>query len=423
MGELRTLAPGSIVGSFVVDRFLAKGGMGVVYRARHRRLNRDVALKVLDVPVTVGLEGAARFRREALAMAQLEHPNIVAVYDAGEVDGVYYIAMQFVSGGTLQTVIERMGRRGVFLPLPHVLEIMRQVCSALEYAHGRGLVHRDIKPSNILCQSEHRFLLADFGIVLDLRNGDRTAYGKLSAGTVTYMSPEQARGERLDARSDIYSLGVLLYCLLTNRPPFDDPNPLTVMYQHVNELPPLIDKVRQDVPAELLRILKRCMAKKPEERFATAKEMLSALANVNLTVASSPRRAWLPIALVVFAIVLAVGIVALVVSERIQTDDASLSPTSAAKDFHPPASTMVRSILREIPVVSTVTAENLPTARLSASTPTIAPTRRPTVRSASRPMLSPISDEPPTTTPWALIDSDATESTEMQPTSLPVDAP
>jgi serine/threonine-protein kinase len=370
------------------------------------RLNRDVALKVLDASFTADAERAARFRTEAQAMARLEHPNIVAVYDAGEANGVFFIAMQFIGGGTLQHVLDRMERRKAFLPISVVVEAMRQVSGALAYAHARGLVHRDIKPSNIMCQSEQRFLLADFGIALDLKRLNRGGDDVAGAGTATYMSPEQARGEPLDARSDIYSLGVLLYCLLTNGPPFPDANPLTVMYQHANEAPPPVDKVRADVPPDLLRVLRRCMAKQPDERYSSAAELQ---ADLEKLVSAERRIAPLVVgASALAAAVLGVGVVLLVqssVEEQPAAEVATLQATEAriAQPATPSARVVARSTTptarsgaRAVITAVTDPATAGPTARTQGPTPTIAPTN-----TAKRPAPTRTPTDEPTVTDTA----------------------
>jgi serine/threonine-protein kinase len=184
---------------------------------------------------------------------------------------VFYIAMQYVQGGTLEDVLRRLRRSGKLLPIPTVIEIMRQVCEALAYAHKRGLVHRDIKPSNILCESQSHFLVTDFGIAAE----PNAAHGGVIAGTAEYMAPEQASGAPPDARSDVYALGVLLYCLLTNAPPFTGTDTKAIRRRHVNEVFPTFDRQRRGVPPALTKILQRATLKDPMLRFSSAVEMLA----------------------------------------------------------------------------------------------------------------------------------------------------
>ncbi len=243
-----TLAPGQMLGKYKVTSHIANGAMGMVYRARDTKLNRDVALKVLFPHLTGDPNLMRRFQREAQTIAQLDHPNIVALYDTDNADGYHYIAMQFIDGASLGSRLRQGG------PRPGVrdtLEIARQVGSALAYAHTRGLVHRDVKPDNILCSKDGRYYLTDFSIV-QLADGTHLTQTFASLGTPAYMSPEQGQGNKvIDHRSDIYSFGVVLYELLAGTPPFEATTPIGVVMKHINEPPPPLSKRRPDLPADL----------------------------------------------------------------------------------------------------------------------------------------------------------------------------
>src|SRR5215204_5751203 len=244
-----------------VGRPLGSGGMGEVFLARDRVLGRDVALKVLRKQFAGDEEFAERFKREAMSAASLSHPNIVQVYDRGETeDGASYIAMEYVSGGTLK---ERISREG---PLE------AQVAEALGAAHERGLVHRDIKPQNVLLTAGGGAKVADFGIA---RAGSSVTISRTGSvmGTAGYMSPEQALGKPATPKSDLYSLGVVLYEALTGELPYTADNPIAVSMKHVNEplRPPV--QLNPRIPRGMNALVTRLMAKDPEDRYASAEEL------------------------------------------------------------------------------------------------------------------------------------------------------
>lgn len=250
---------------------LGRGGMAVVYKARQPRLDRYVAIKLLlprgpEDPTLI-----QRFNQEARLIAGLRHPNIVAVHDFGEVGGVAYLVMEYVEG---ETLVESLGEA---MEPRRALRIAAEVARALHHAHGQGIVHRDVKPSNILLAREDWALLSDFGIAKALQNPMQLTQTGTTIGTPEYMSPEQCRGAEVDARSDIYSLGVVLYEMLTGRPPFTADTPLSVMLMHVNEPLPPPREVNAEVPEALETICLRALAKDPGGRFAAAGEFADAL--------------------------------------------------------------------------------------------------------------------------------------------------
>jgi hypothetical protein len=261
----------TLQGRYRIESLLGEGGMGAVYRAHDAVLDRDVALKLLSAGPADG-EARARMLREARAAAALNHPHIVSVFDTGEADGVPFVVMELVPGGSL-------AGRGP-LPVPQLIEVGRQLCEALEHAHTHGVVHRDLKPENILITHEGDLLvtkLTDLGVALSVRGTRITLEGAI-VGTASYLAPEQALGQPVDGRTDLYALGVVLYELGTGRLPFTGDDALIVISQHLHApvVPPRT--YRPDLPAALEGVILRLMAKSPADRFATAGDVGEVLA-------------------------------------------------------------------------------------------------------------------------------------------------
>ena len=254
---------------------IGRGGMSVVYRAIDRRLNRAVALKVLPPELAYDAAIRTRFTREAQTAAQLGHAHIVPIYDVGERDGVAYLVMALISGGNLGALLTREPR----LPVEETRRLVCEIADALAYAHLRGVIHRDIKPDNILLDAESgRAVVTDFGIARAMEAGTRLTVTGIAVGTPTYMSPEQAVGEReLDGRSDIYSLGVLAYQMLTGRVPFRASNSMALLMKHVTERPRSIAELRPEVPRAMRDAIERSLAKSPEDRWPSAAAFREAL--------------------------------------------------------------------------------------------------------------------------------------------------
>jgi len=283
--------PRLLGGRYELDGIVGRGGMAEVYRARDIRLDRIVAIKTLRADLARDQIFQARFRREAQSAASLNHPSIVAVYDTGEdmATGVPvpYIVMEFVDGRTVRDLLQE-GHR--LLP-ERSLEIIDGVLRALDYSHQAGIVHRDIKPGNVMVTRNGDVKVMDFGIARAMSDAQATMTQTAQViGTAQYLSPEQARGERVDSRSDLYSTGCLLYELLTGRPPFTGDSPVAIAYQHVRENPIPPSRVDPDVPAWADAIVLKAMAKSPADRYQTAADMRADLqrAASGLPVAAAP---------------------------------------------------------------------------------------------------------------------------------------
>jgi eukaryotic-like serine/threonine-protein kinase len=266
---------------------LGDGGMAKVYLARDKSLGREVALKVLREQYTGDEEFVERFRREAMSAAALNHPGIVQVYDRGRAaDGAFYIAMEYVPGGTLK---ERIMARGKLAP-PEAAEIASQVADALALAHDRGIVHRDIKPQNVLLTASGEAKVSDFGIARAASTQTMTQTNSV-LGTLAYMSPEQLRGERVGPESDLYSLGVVIYEMLTGELPYQGSDPIATAMKHLDEPPRNPREVNPAVPEELGALVVRLLAKGPEDRYRSAASLSEDLRRVRdgtLPVAAGP---------------------------------------------------------------------------------------------------------------------------------------
>ena len=257
---------------------LGKGGMGDVYKARQLPLERIVAVKILRQQGANDEEAAKRFEIEAKAIGSLEHHNIVTLHDFGFEDGYTYFVMLYVQGKDLFSIIKKNEE----LPFSLITEWSKQICRGLKYAHEHGVIHRDIKPHNILVNLEKKQCkISDFGIVQLFRRERITIEG-MAIGTPEYMSPEQASGQPLDAQTDIYSFGILLYEFCTGRPPFMDTNPVTIAYKQVHEYPEPPSHYRKDIPKRLELIIMKCLKKKKSERYQSMGQILKDLDTVEV---------------------------------------------------------------------------------------------------------------------------------------------
>ncbi|SDP25882.1 serine/threonine protein kinase [Klenkia soli] len=263
---------------YEIGGVLGRGGMAEVHRGRDLRLGREVAVKVLRSDLARDPSFQVRFRREAQASASLNHPAIVAVYDTGEdrttTGATPYIVMEYIEGETLRDVLRREGR----IESDRAMSLTADICAALDFSHRNGIVHRDVKPGNVMITPQGTVKVMDFGIARAVSDSAATMTSTAAViGTAQYLSPEQARGEGVDARSDVYSAGCLLYELVTGAPPFTGDSPVAVAYQHVREDPRTPSSINPDVPAELDAILLKAMSKNPANRYQSAAEMRSDL--------------------------------------------------------------------------------------------------------------------------------------------------
>src|SRR3954452_19227933 len=261
-------------GRYRVLRKLGTGGMANVYLAEDQELGCNVAIKILDDRHSTDDQFIERFRREAKNAAGLSHPNIVSIYDRGEAEGSYYIAMEFLDGRTLKELITEKGP----VPIRLAIDYARQILAAVGFAHKHGIVHRDVKPHNVLVSGEGQLKVTDFGIA---RYGasQMTEVGSI-IGTAQYLSPEQARGQQVRPPADLYSLGVVLYEMLTGHVPFEGDSAVAIAMKHVSEIPRPPSELNPAIPASLEQVVLRALAKDPALRYASADEMAADLERV-----------------------------------------------------------------------------------------------------------------------------------------------
>src|SRR5436190_16783771 len=263
----------AVAGRYSLERELGRGGMGVVYLAREVRLDRPVAIKLLPPSKATDPKLRERFLREARTAAKLSHPNVIPIHAVEEIGGFVFFAMAYIEG---ETLTERVRQRGP-LPPSEASRVLRDVAWALAYAHGQGVIHRDVKPDNILLENGGRVLVADFGIASAVAGAGALTTGEV-VGTPEFMSPEQALGEPVDARSDLYSLGIVGYFALSGALPFEGAKATEVLAKQVTEPPPPLHAVAPGAPRRLARAIERCLEKDPAERPQKAEELAGQLA-------------------------------------------------------------------------------------------------------------------------------------------------
>lgn len=266
---------GKNFGVYEIVAPLGEGGMAAVYKAFQPSMERFVAVKVLPRKFAESPEFISRFQREAILLAQLQHPHILPVFDYGQVDGYSYIVMPFLQNGTLAELCAARRRT-----MPEIQQIMTQLGSALGYAHVRGMIHRDVKPSNVLIDEQGNCLLTDFGLarMVEMSSANLTSAGAIM-GTPAYMSPEQGKGAAVDGRSDLYSLGIIFYEMLTGQVPYRDDYPMGVIIKHIRDpLPPARDLV-PTLSDAIERVVIKSLAKDPNDRYQTANDFIQAVQN------------------------------------------------------------------------------------------------------------------------------------------------
>ena len=287
---------GRSLGHYRITAAIGAGGMGEVYRATDSKLGRDVAIKMLPAAVAQDPERLARFEREARSLASLNHPNIVTIFSVEEAEGSRFLAMELVEGESLDILLARGG-----LPLSRFFEIAVPLADALSAAHERGIVHRDLKPANVMVTREGRVKVLDFGLAKLEAAGSNpnltstptesraglTSEGQVF-GTVAYMSPEQARGGKVDARSDVFSLGVVLYQMVTGERPFQGESAVDMISAILRDTPPSVTDQRGDLPPHLARIVRRCLEKEPRDRYQTSRDVHNELRDLRVETLSGP---------------------------------------------------------------------------------------------------------------------------------------
>jgi serine/threonine protein kinase len=410
---------GKTLGNYQIVEELGRGGMAVVYRAYQPSLNRDVAMKVLPPQLSFDQEFVERFQREAKAAAKLRHPNIVVIHDVGHEDGTYYIVMEYLQGRTLKQLIQQEGR----LQPERAAHIVEQVAAALDYAHQYGFVHRDVKPSNIFVGPDDHVTLTDFGIAKAASETQQLTRTGMLVGTPEYMSPEQAAGSRVDHRTDLYALGVVLYQMLAGRVPYRGTTPHATLHAVIYEPPPPPRQINPNLQPALETVVLRAVAKQPEQRFQRGADLTSALRAAlagraqpvavpparETTVAPTPRRSplvWIVAGLAVVLIVM-VAVLALLL---LGGDGGDATP---------------------LPVTTQAVALVTPTSEPTPSTTSASPPTEPPTDTAEAPTDTPVSAtdtaEPPTDTPVSATDTaepptdtpTATATTTPTPTPSP----
>ncbi len=269
---------GRTIGKYRIVARLGRGGMAEVYKAYQPGLDRYVAIKVLHSYLSDDPDFIGRFEREARAIANLRHPNIVQIFDFDVEDDLYYMAMEFIDGPTLKAELRERSQQGKIFSPEESARIMAALCDAIDYAHRHGMVHRDLKPANFIINRDGQILVLDFGIAKIVGATQYTVTGAV-AGTPAYMSPEQGQGKRGDNRSDIYSLGVVLYEMMTGRVPFDADTPFAVIMKHITDPLPMPRSIKPDIPEAVERVILKALAKDPDDRYQSALDLATALRN------------------------------------------------------------------------------------------------------------------------------------------------
>ncbi len=271
----------TISGRYKIEAVLGQGGMSSVYKAIDPNLRRPVAIKLIHPHLSSDPEFVRRFEQEAAAVAQLRHQHIIQVFDFNHDNNVYYMVLEFLPGQTLQERLSALNKANQRLPLQDSVDIMAKICNAVAYAHTQNMIHRDLKPANVMLDPNGQPVLMDFGVAKMLGASQHTATGAI-IGTAKYMSPEQARGDRPDERTDIYSLGIMLYEMVTGATPFEGESTVAILMKHVTEEPPNIRQIDANIPEGLIQVIEKALAKDRNARFQTASDMADALRHPQL---------------------------------------------------------------------------------------------------------------------------------------------
>ncbi|HSD85039.1 MAG TPA: serine/threonine-protein kinase, partial [Anaerolineae bacterium] len=320
------------LGKYQLREQLGHGGMASVYRAYHPQLDRFVAVKVLRGELVDDPEFLARFQREAKIVASLRHANVVQVYDADMQDSIYYMVMELLEGDTLKARLHDYHAREEQMPMGEVVRVMLDVLDGLAYAHSESMVHRDLKPANVMLTRRGQAVITDFGIAQMVGATRYTMSGALM-GTLNYMAPEQGMQNQSDVRSDLYSLGIVLYEMLTGKPPFDADTPLAILMKHVNEPLPIPPTTGVLIPEAFERVLLKALSKNPDDRYQTAEEMAQAIrtaaeeANVQL-----PDRISLPLSVEAPAAAEPISVISGTARKSITNTDFAKDQTDAVPD-------------------------------------------------------------------------------------------
>ncbi|MHC4454298.1 MAG: protein kinase domain-containing protein [Planctomycetota bacterium] len=278
---------GKKFGDFLIKEEIGKGGMGTVYKARQISLKRDVAIKILRSELSYDKEFVERFIKETLSIASLKHTNIIQIFLKGKTDeGIPFFAMEYVDGEDLSSKI----KRGCTFSEEEAIDIIIQVCQGLESTSGQNIIHRDIKPSNLMITRDGIVKIADFGLAKNLDETTMLSQQGVFMGTVPYSSPEQGTGKPVDHRTDIYSLGIVLYQLSTNRVPFEGKDPTSVIYKHVHEKPVSPRKINSGLSSQIETVVLKAIAKKPEDRYQSMKEFREELEAVKLILSDNKEK-------------------------------------------------------------------------------------------------------------------------------------
>jgi serine/threonine-protein kinase len=432
------LSPGAIIGSYQINHLIAIGGMGEVYLATHTTMGRKAAIKVIFPQLTRDEKFVERWRREARALAALHHPHIVDVYDAGVANGHYFIAMEYLPNGTLKSRLDDLRNKNAALPVAEALTVAQQMAQTLEYAHRNGIIHRDVKPSNILIAEDGRYVLSDFGIASHL-GATRVTRDFSTLGSAEYMSPEQAQGLEISPRSDVYSLGVVVFEMLTSRLPFVADTVLALLYKHVNEPPPTITRLRADLPPGIKEVVNKALEKSPDKRYASAAEMANAIqgllgrqrqAQGN---GADSKRTPMPIIAAVAVVALVGSGVVIALGTRLRfgnppmstaTPMPALTATQAQKAIAPPVAT---TTLAPETVAPSATTE--PTATQTSLSPTSTSAFTPVATVTATATTLPTETPPPTATPAPTLTETPTATRTRRPlptrtrTPVPTDTP